>query len=61
MGQGSVEIPFYKQRREICNSCEHLKIFVGAKTCGKCGCSVWGKTLIPFAKCPIDKWGPKNG
>lgn len=45
-----------KKRREICNSCEHKKILMGAKICGKCGCSIWAKSAIPSFKCPLDKW-----
>jgi hypothetical protein len=53
-------ISFVERRREICNSCDHLKKYVGVRMCGKCGCSIWGKTMIPFAKCPIGKWTEEN-
>lgn len=54
MGQSSIN--FIQKRRDICNSCEHLRIIIGAKICDKCGCSVWAKSMIPIAKCPIGKW-----
>jgi len=50
------KITFTEERREICNKCEHLTTIIGAKICNKCGCSIWAKTMIPIAKCPIGKW-----
>ena len=47
---------FIKERRDICNSCEHLKTFVGAKFCESCGCSIWAKTQLKNTKCPEGKW-----
>ena len=47
---------FVQIRRDICNACEHLTVYVGIKSCEVCGCSVWGKTMIPSAKCPEGKW-----
>jgi hypothetical protein len=29
---------------------------IGVNVCDKCGCSIWGKTMIPGAKCPEGKW-----
>ena len=50
------KITFVERRREICNKCEHLTTIIGAKVCNKCGCSIWGKTMLFGAKCPEDKW-----
>jgi hypothetical protein len=50
---------YVQERRNICNSCEHKKKIIGANMCGKCGCSIWAKTLIPSFKCPIGKWDAK--
>lgn len=49
-------ISFIDKRRKICNTCEHLTTVIGAKVCSSCGCSIWGKTLIPSSKCPEGKW-----
>jgi hypothetical protein len=44
-----------KERLEICKKCE---FYVESTTqCSKCGCFMKIKTLLPFSKCPIDKWG----
>lgn len=45
-----------KERREICSTCEHRTTMIGVDVCNKCGCSIWGKTLIMNAKCPEGKW-----
>jgi hypothetical protein len=50
------KITFVETRREICNKCEHLTTIIGAKVCNKCGCSIWGKTLLSGSKCPDGKW-----
>jgi hypothetical protein len=50
------KITFTEKRRAICDKCEHLTTIIGAKVCDKCGCSIWAKTMIPIAKCPIGKW-----
>ena len=49
------KLTFVERRREICDKCEHLTTIIGAKVCDKCGCSIWAKTMIPIAKCPIGK------
>ncbi len=51
---------FVKFRREICNNCDRIKILLGVKICSECGCSIWGKTMIPNAECPIGKWKKKD-
>ena len=43
-------------RREICNSCSNLKILLGVKICNLCGCSIWAKSMLPNAECPLNKW-----
>ena len=44
-------------RKNICNECEHRSQIMGINVCEKCGCAIWGKTLIKASKCPIGKWG----
>ena len=44
------------KRRSTCNSCEHLKIIIGAKFCNLCGCNIWAKTMIKSQSCPEGKW-----
>lgn len=44
------------KRREICDSCDKLKSVFGVKTCSECGCSIWAKSMLPNAECPLDKW-----
>jgi hypothetical protein len=42
-------------RFDICKSCEH---FISLTTqCKKCGCVMKAKTYLPYAECPIGKWG----
>lgn len=47
-------------RRQICDTCEHKKIVIGAKFCNSCGCAIWGKTLIKWEKCPKGKWNAEE-
>ena len=49
-------ISYIEKRSNICNSCEHLKIIVGAKFCNSCGCAIWGKTMMKGQSCPEGKW-----
>jgi hypothetical protein len=56
MGKDRKELTFVARRREICDKCENLTTMIGAKVCKSCGCSIWGKTMIPNAKCPKGKW-----
>jgi hypothetical protein len=44
-----------EQRMAICNGCEHLGPII--KVCKLCGCFMPAKTLLPFAECPVGKWG----
>jgi hypothetical protein len=39
-------------RRSICESCE----FRNSLVCGKCGCIIKMKTMIPSTACPEKKW-----
>jgi hypothetical protein len=50
------KLKFIEIRRAICNTCEHQKSIIGAKYCDKCGCSVWGKTMMQKQACPLGKW-----
>jgi hypothetical protein len=43
-----------KERVDFCKNCEYI---TSMRTCSKCGCFMPAKTLLPFMKCPIDKWG----
>ena len=54
-------LSYIEIRRNICNSCEHLKIVIGAKVCNSCGCSIWGKTMMKGQSCPEGKWDKENG
>jgi hypothetical protein len=56
MDKDEARINFVKNRRDICDTCEHLTLLIGLKTCNKCGCSIWGKTLLRGSSCPIGKW-----
>ena len=47
---------FVIKRREVCDSCDKLSSILGVKTCSECGCSIWAKSMLPDAKCPLDKW-----
>ena len=44
------------KRKEICNSCEHLKDVLTVKVCGLCGCVTAVKTELDVATCPKGKW-----
>jgi hypothetical protein len=42
-------------RYEICKACDH---YISLTTqCTQCGCIMKLKTALPFAECPIGKWG----
>ena len=47
-------------RREICDMCDRQKTTLGVKVCKECGCSIWAKTQLPAAVCPIGKWGKSD-
>jgi hypothetical protein len=53
-------ISFLDRRRAICYSCEHLTTYVGIKSCSKCGCAIWGKTMMRGQKCPEGKWNAEK-
>lgn len=42
------------KRMEVCKACEHYD--KKWKKCGQCGCFMEFKSLLPSAKCPLDKW-----
>lgn len=44
----------YKERLDICRSCEHYERRVS--TCKQCGCFMLFKCKIANLRCPIDKW-----
>lgn len=43
------------QRWEICASCD--KLYKPTNSCKLCGCFMKLKVTLPFAECPIKKWG----
>jgi hypothetical protein len=54
------KINFVQARRAICNTCEEMTEFIGIQTCNKCGCAVWGKTMMSGQKCPMGKWNAEQ-
>ena len=42
-------------RWDICESCD--KLYKPTNSCKLCGCFMKIKTTLPFAECPIKKWG----
>lgn len=44
-----------QERMNICNDCEFL--YKKTNTCKKCMCFMGLKTYLPYAKCPLGKWG----
>lgn len=43
-----------EERLEVCRKCEDFNH--ENSRCGKCGCIMDYKTLLPFAECPVGKW-----
>ena len=43
----------YKEKFEICKSCQFLR---RNSTCKKCNCFMPFKVRLPLMKCPINKW-----
>lgn len=52
-------------RKSICDSCDfqrgdfklfNITIFKRTKQCRVCKCSIYFKTQLKDAKCPLDKW-----
>jgi hypothetical protein len=56
-----LKTPFLKmlkiseERLDICRVCEYFD--EERNKCKNCGCFMDFKTMIPFEKCPIGKWG----
>ena len=47
----------YKERIDICNSCEHKIIkILNQPQCAKCSCFIEAKTRLPREFCPLLKW-----
>ena len=44
-----------EKRREICNSCEHLREL--KDKCSLCGCPLQSKIFACFEQCPDGRWG----
>jgi len=44
-----------KKRIAICEACPHLTK-EKPRTCTVCGCPIVGKTSVPQATCPLNKW-----
>lgn len=47
---------FVIERRSICDKCDKQKVVFGVKTCSECGCSIWAKSMLANAECPLHKW-----
>lgn len=47
-----------EERLTLCKNCEFF--FEPTTTCSKCGCFMTLKTYMPFASCPVGKWGIIN-
>lgn len=45
-----------KEKYLICFNCENLE----NRKCKLCGCNMVIKVIVPFAKCPINKWSEIN-
>lgn len=60
MRHGTVDATARKNRREICNVCEHRTQKLGIDVCALCWCSISAKTAVPGQSCPLvpPKWGP---
>lgn len=43
-----------EERLEHCRKCEDFN--EETSRCGKCGCLMDYKTLLPWAECPVGKW-----
>ena len=44
----------WKEKILICKACEFL--VKPTYQCGKCGCFVHAKAVVPSAECPLNKW-----
>lgn len=47
-----------EERLKICNTCEFFKH--ESTKCGKCGCFMHYKAMLPYVECPVGKWGIIN-
>lgn len=46
-----------KERMAICMECPFIKNKDSLhKQCGKCGCFLEAKVLVPNTHCPVNKW-----
>jgi|LauGreDrversion4_2_1035121.scaffolds.fasta_scaffold1906745_2 hypothetical protein len=45
-------LPIFKQRMEVCKSCDNLKL----NFCSKCHCYMPIKTRFKISRCPIGLW-----
>lgn len=43
-----------QERLEVCKSCDRFD--EENSRCNECGCFMKYKTLLPWSKCPLDKW-----
>lgn len=44
-----------KKRLAICKECSEF--VASTSQCNKCSCLMNLKTMLPFAECPLNKWG----
>lgn len=45
-----------EERLDHCRKCDRFE--EGPNRCKECGCFMDYKTLLPWAECPLQKWGP---
>ena len=48
-----------EHRYNLCQACPEFDKdgFMGHGKCNLCGCNLRVKTVFPYEKCPVDKWG----
>lgn len=48
-----------EERLDHCRKCDRFES--GPNRCKECGCFMDYKTLLPWATCPLGKWGVYSG
>ena len=71
LGEGSVSLAVYQERKKICGECPHREYVDGYTDelgfCKKCGCGanpkaqLTVKLKVPKTSCPLDKWDESEG
>lgn len=48
---------FVQERLKICSTCPSSSVLgLGFTNCSECGCVIQTKALVPWARCPLNKW-----